>query len=186
MAAEYNGKKIALSVTVDSSGNIDIVSPEGSGVEVTKSEDGKTFTITASGKVDKSTSTSGYYLYARGAGVEEMLPFTEAANSASIMYRDASGRSKIANPVADKDIANKSYVDGRLTMPTIGYAGNEPVYASAPRFILVNNLEGKFTFYLVSEDEVTKFVTIPFKNGTLAMLDDIQSFVYIDDSLLGG
>lgn len=64
MAAEYNGKKIALNVTVDSSGNINIVAAEGSGVEVTKSEDGKTFTISADGKVDKAERPNqGYSVY---------------------------------------------------------------------------------------------------------------------------
>ena len=65
------------------------------------------------GKLDKVTTTSTYNrLYGiRSTGEQTTFVTTSNNVTSAIILRDVNGRSKIANPEADLDITNKSYVD---------------------------------------------------------------------------
>ena len=122
MAAEYNGKKIALNVTVDSSGNINIVAAEGSGVEVTKSEDGKTFTISADGKVDKAERPNqGYAVYviasANYGSDPKTIPVKWEPEVNTLPVRTDKGTLRAQAAIIDDDLVTL----GQLTTKLLNY-----------------------------------------------------------------
>lgn len=62
-------------------------------------------------KLDKTTD-AGYRVYVSNNKVNSTVAYSSNANVNSVVYRDANGRSKIQDPAAELDIANKKYVDG--------------------------------------------------------------------------
>lgn len=117
-------------------------------------------------KLDKVTSVSTkervYGVTANGA--QEMLPInttdsnalltksqidstyikaenaTETSTANSIMARDGNGRTQVESPSANKDVANKQYVDNALAgLATVATSGNYNDLSNKPTIPTVNN-----------------------------------------------
>lgn len=61
------------------------------------------------GKLDKSSIADRIY-GTDGSGNQTTIPYSTAPNN-GLIYRDANGRGQVNEPVANKDISNKKYVD---------------------------------------------------------------------------
>lgn len=98
----------------DSNGNAEIATPTSS-LHITN----KNYVDTALGnKVDKTTTGQVVYgtIINQGVVSQTTIPYSTAANQ-GLVYRDGNGRAQVENPSANKDIANKIYVDSNL--PTL-------------------------------------------------------------------
>ena len=98
--AAWDGKQDAL--TFDDAPTQDSTNPVKSGGVYTA----------LSGKVDKSSTADRIY-GTNGSGNQTTIPYSTAPNN-GLIYRDANGRAQVEAPSANKDIANKNYVDTNL------------------------------------------------------------------------
>lgn len=78
----------------------------------------------SNGKLDKISSLT-YEAYVHVGNIQSTMPFTASmdnsagANCAVLLGRDSNGRAQVNEPVEDKDIANKKYVDTAISATDI-------------------------------------------------------------------
>ena len=110
----YSGSAVALSLVMrDANGDVIVPStPTSNSGATPKSyvDDG------LGGKLDKVTGSTTYHqaYYKTTSGSQAMLNLSSTSLSNSLMSRDGNGRSQVEAPSADKDIANKKYVDDQV------------------------------------------------------------------------
>ena len=96
-------------------------------------------TLTASdvGAVVKLANLSTYrQAYGKSnAGIAEMINCESSSVAETLIYRDSNGRAQIEAPSADKDIANKAYVDGLTSLATI----RDMIYPVGSIYMSVDN-----------------------------------------------
>lgn len=68
---------------------------------------------------------------------------TSAATASTIVARDADGRAQVANPLADADIANKSYVDSRVVAVGAGDVTSASTSSTHGNFAIMSGTTGK-------------------------------------------
>lgn len=79
------------------------------------------------GKVD-IVESSGTEAYGHNGAEQTKFPLSYNPARFSIVYRDGNGRSKIADPVDNKDVANKEYVDTAIATATVLVSPNGTKY----------------------------------------------------------
>lgn len=87
----------------------------------------KQFDEGLAGKVDLLES-SGTEAYGHNGAEQTKFPLSYNPARFSILYRDGNGRSKIADPIDNKDVANKEYVDTAIATAAVLVSPNGTKY----------------------------------------------------------
>jgi hypothetical protein len=108
---------------------------------------------------------------------------TAGATASTLMLRDANGRAQVANPSANADVANKSYVDAAVAikLDDLGVPDdNTDLNATTARHGLLPKLDGDVEHVLRGDGT---FGTVPGGGGGAALGTTLA--VYADDPLIG-
>ena len=86
-------------------------------------------------------------------GASNVHNATIAPTANRLVIRDASGRAQIETPIADKDIANKTYVDGKTSVAGTGFWG----WNTASNLTNISSISGcKVGDYIVNTGTATR------------------------------
>lgn len=141
----------------DANGRTKVAAPSADGDAVNKK-------YCDDGFVAKQTgATPMYKVYGKATdGTQGMLDVTSENHGATLVFRDANGRTKVAAPAADEDVVNKRYADDKLLAKQAATSALSQAYTKlgdGTQFMM--NIDSAITNHAIVQRTGTGQINVP-------------------------